>query len=103
LYVITRRDLDPGYQATQSIHAFREFLEKHPIVEALWYETSNYIGLLSVANEEELVKLLNKANEKGIKASFFREPDIDDQITAIVLEPNDLSRRLVSNLPLALK
>lgn len=64
---------------------------------------SNYVGLLSVANEEELVKLLNKANAKGIKTSFFREPDIDDQITAIVLEPNDLSRRLVSNLPLALK
>jgi hypothetical protein len=33
----------------------------------------------------------------------FREPDINNEITAIAVEPSEKSRKLCSNLPLALK
>jgi len=40
---------------------------------------------------------------ENIKYSVFKEPDIDNQVTAIALEPSDLTRKLCSNIPLALK
>ena len=103
LYVITRQDLDPGYQAVQSIHAAIQFKFEHPEVSQHWFEKSNYLGLLSVANEDELSRLISEASEKGIKFAVFREPDINDQITAIALEPGSKSKKLCSHLKLALK
>jgi len=42
------------------------------------------------------------AKEKEIKFSIFREPDFDDEITAIALEPGRKSKKLCSKLNLAL-
>jgi hypothetical protein len=41
--------------------------------------------------------------EQGIRFSVFKEPDIDNQITAIALEPGSKSKKICSNLSLALK
>lgn len=38
-----------------------------------------------------------------IKLSVFREPDIDNQITAIALEPGTQTKKLCSNIKLALR
>ena len=103
MYIITRRDLHPGQQAVQSIHAMRQFTAEHSEIDRSWFENSNYLGLLSVANEDELEKLIYKASSKDIRFSVFREPDIGNKITAIALEPCDWSRRLCSSLRLALK
>lgn len=103
MYVITRSDLEPGYQAVQSMHALRQFTAEHPEVDREWFESSNYLGLLSVANEDELVKLIEQAADLGIKYSIFREPDIGDQITAIALEPGPKSKKLCGKLKLALR
>lgn len=103
MYVITRADLDKGYQGVQSIHAGIQFVFEHPEFAQIWYQKSNYLGFLSVANEEELKLLIEKASEKGIKFSVFREPDIDNQITAIALEPSSASKKLCSRLRLAMK
>ena len=89
-----------GYQAVQSIHAMREFIACYPELDLEWYNNSNYIALLVVENENELIKLLSKADKKCIKSAFFQEPDINNQITAIVLEPSLDSRRLCANLRL---
>lgn len=101
--MITRADLDPGYQAVQSLHAGIQFAMEHTEIHKEWFEQSNYLGLLSVANELELTKLIDKAKSQGIALSIFREPDIDDQITAIALAPSIQSKKLCSNLKLALR
>ena len=62
---------------------------------------SNYICLLKVANESELKDLLVAAKERQIACSEFREPDYDDSLTAICLEPGEKSKRLVRGLKLA--
>lgn len=76
---------------------------EHYEIHKQWFETSNYLGFLSVSNEIELNKLIEKAHSRGIKLSVFREPDIDNQITAIAIEPGVKSRKLCSNLKLALR
>jgi peptidyl-tRNA hydrolase len=101
LYVITRSDLSLGYQAVQSMHALREFVQEHPETDREWYSKSNYLALLSVKNEHDLVVLLHKAASTGLRVSVFREPDVGNEITAIALEPGPKSKRLCSSLPLA--
>jgi len=44
-----------------------------------------------------------RARMKNVKASAFREPDIDNQLTAIALEPGEDTYSLTGNLNLALK
>lgn len=95
--------MTPGYIGVQSIHAGIQFVFDHPEYAKSWFEISNYLGFLSVSNEDELIKLIEKAKNNDIKHSIFREPDIDNQITAIALSPGDKSRKLCSNLKLALK
>lgn len=85
------------------MHALRQFTAEHPDIDKIWFEQSNYLGLLSVKNEEELVKLMEEATSKEISFSIFREPDIDNQITAIALSPGPKSKKLCSRLPLALR
>lgn len=101
LYLITRNDLSPGYQAVQSCHAIRQFVEEHPDIDSAWFKESNYIALLQVENEEQLESLLLKASTRGIKCTYFREPDLSNELTAIALEP--AAKNLCKRLPLALK
>lgn len=103
MYIITRSDLEPGYQAVQSGHAAIQYVFEHPECARNWFDNSNYLGFLSVNNEQDLLNLIKRAEEKEIKFSIFREPDIDNQITAIALEPGSISKKLCSNLRLALK
>lgn len=103
LFVVTRRDMSPGYQAVQSCHAIRQFTAEHPERDSEWYSMSNYIALLSVADEVELMRLVVSAKDHGLRWSTFREPDVDGQITAIALEPHPKTVELCRGLPLALK
>lgn len=59
--------------------------------------------MLSVANESELLALLDKAQARGLRATGFHEPDLDGQLTAICIEPCEATSKLVSNLPLLLR
>lgn len=101
--MITRADISPGYQGVQSIHAGIQFIFEHPEFAREWYHNSNYLGFLSVANEQELHRLVEQAASLGLKHSIFKEPDIGDQVTAIALESGPKSKKLCSNLGLALK
>lgn len=101
--MIGREDLGSGYMSVQAMHAAIQFQHDYPEHAAAWYKQSNYLGFLSVSNEDELTRIIHKASALGIKFSVFREPDIDDRITAIALEPGTLSKKLCSNIKLALR
>ena len=103
LIVVTRRDLTPSYQSTQSLHAIAEFCLEHSDIANSWRKNSQYLTYLSVKDESELLFLIEKAHSRRIVISLFREPDIDNQITAIAMEPSDESRRLCRGIPCALK
>jgi hypothetical protein len=84
------------------MHALRQFTAEHPEVDKLWFDNSNYLGLLSVEDERALYKLMEEAQQYDIKFSIFREPDIGNQMTAIALAPGPKSKKLCSRLKLAL-
>lgn len=103
LFVVTRRDIAPGYQGVQSQHALRQFTADHPERDAEWFAQSNYLAWLSVADEVELMRLITEAKDRGLRWSAFHEPDVGGQITAIALEPHPETVKLCKGLPLALK
>ena len=103
LYVVTRRDMTPGYQGVQSIHAALEFAALYPDTFMYWNLSSNYLCWLSVKDEAVLASYLRAAEAKGIKSVGFYEPDIGDQLTAIAIESGRRSALMLRTLPLALK
>lgn len=103
LTLVTRRDISPGYQAVQSCHAIRQFTADHPEIDGEWFKSSNFLALLSVENEIELMRLLVAASDAGIKSAIWREEDVGGAITAIALEPSASTVQLCKGLPLALK
>ena len=103
LVVVTRQDLSPGYQAVQAGHALIQFQHEYPEISKKWHSNSNYLALLSTKDEQSLINLISKCQSKDLKVSVFTEPDIDNQVTAITIEPSVETQKLCSNLPLALK
>jgi hypothetical protein len=84
----------------QSAHAAIDFQHDHPEVASQWQTKSNYLALLTVADEEALIKLITKAIFTGIKHTIFREPDLGNEITAVAFEPTDAAKKLTSSCPL---
>jgi len=103
LFVVTRRDIAPGYQGVQSQHALRQFTADHPDLDAEWFTNSNFLAWLSVDDEVELMRLIARAKDHGLRWSVFREPDVGGEITAIAIEPHPKAVELCRGLPLALK
>ncbi len=100
LRVVTRRDLKYGVSATQACHAAIDFQHQFQTEAKQWQTKSNYLALLTVSDEEALVKLINKAEMSGIKFTLFCEPDLNNEITAVAFEPSDKARKLTSSCPL---
>lgn len=103
LYVVTRRDIPPGYQGVQSQHAAVQFVFDHAERGVDWFRCSNFLAWLSVADEVELMRLIIVAKDNHVRWSAFREPDVGGQITAIALEPGPKTIEMCKGLPLALK
>lgn len=100
LRVVTRRDLPLNVQAVQATHAAIDFQHQHSVEAINWHTQSNFLALLTVKSEHELDKLISKAIFLDIKHTVFREPDLDNQITAVAFEASDNSRKLTSSCPL---
>lgn len=92
-----------GSQLAQSCHACFEFHMKYPDVIKEWHNNSNYIAILAAKDESELISLVRKLESKKIKFAIFRESDLNNEITAIAIEPGPRGKRLTSSFPLALK
>jgi peptidyl-tRNA hydrolase len=95
--------LTVGQQAVQSTHAAINFIFEHMGRAGPWFENSNYLVQLNVSNEHELLKLIEKCDKLGLAYTVFREPDLNDSITAIAIEPSHLSKKVVSHLRLLFK
>lgn len=102
LTIVTRGDLTPGYQSSQATHSALLFSQEHPYIFQQWLNQP-YIVLLSIKNEQELKKLIFKLKKSNLYFSVFTEPDIDNQITAVCIEPSEKTRRFTSSLPLMLR
>lgn len=104
LYIITRRDLPTaGSQAAQLVHAITQFNKYNPQAYSKWFNDSNYLALLSVKDLEELNSLCKKLREASKEFYSFYEPDYDNKLTAIVINPGEDDKKFISQLPLALK
>ena len=103
LYIVVRNDLPPGAQLAQAVHAKDEFAQKFPSINQAWYDQSNYICVLQVADEDSLAALEGEATRLEIKYACFCEPDRDHGLTALALEPDDATKMLCKNLQLALR
>ncbi len=96
LYVVVSAALSAGLKAAQAIHAFRQFVGEYPHLEQYWYHESNNIVVLQT---DDLPALADDLSGKGLRLCTFREPDLEDQLTALCVEPN--AANWLSTLPLA--
>jgi len=92
----------PGQQLAQSVHAAFQFSKEHPNIAINWMKKSNFICILQIKNEEQLANLTIKAINHNLAYSEFREPDYNNSLTAITIEPGQKTKELVKNLRLAL-
>ena len=82
LYVIVRKDLTHSQRAVQAGHAVAEFLLRGPNFR--WNNgTLIYLGVKGLKQLENLKMKLDFA---GIKYTEFREPDLNNEVTAIASE-----------------
>lgn len=98
-----RSDLSPGLQLAQAVHAAFQFFAEWPSLARAWTEDSNFLVVVAVPDEAALADLATAAVEEGIVRTIVREPDLDNEITAVALQPGPDARRLCGQLPLALK
>lgn len=76
MYVIVRADLTIAQQAVQAIHASLEPAKTQKIPPDL------HLVLCSVKDEEQLIRTIIRFSKKRIKLYPFREPDLNNSITA---------------------
>lgn len=100
LYVVTRADLSPGQQATQSAHAAFSVGQEHPATVGAWFRESTYLVLLTVPDRETLETLAADAARAGLMFTRWAEPDMGDELTAVAITPSPTASRLVARLPL---
>lgn len=86
LYILIRKDLAPAYQAVQAGHAVAAWLLRNPGQAAEW--GNHTLIYLQIDNEEELQYWGEKLDRRGLEWTGFREPDIDNQLTAIACYSN---------------
>ncbi len=92
LYVVVRADLSVAQKAVQAGHALAEWLLNNE-------ETTNWdngtLVYLTATNSIKLRNLIHKLYDNNIKFSSFKEPDLDNEVTAIAsLGSNKMFKRL---------
>jgi hypothetical protein len=107
LYLVTRADLRHGSQAAQLVHGMATFARHYPATFEDWERTSNTVVCLTVPDEATLHEIRSQAHEaserteSGLAIAEFFEPDFDNQLTCVVLEPIEVFQDICKGLPLA--
>lgn len=82
IYTITRKDISISQKAVQSMHAGMQYMIDHnPHLDFKWNNGS--IICLELGTEKALRRWMRKLESQDIKFSIFREPDMNNEITAI--------------------
>lgn len=98
-----RGDLSAGEQAAQVAHVAFEFTIENPSLVRQWHQDSNYLVIVAVADGHAIHELAVKADDFNLAYWVMQEPDMNDEATAIALEPGQVARKLCASLPLALR
>jgi len=79
MYVITRRDLPKTVATVQSIHAAIEVTSNMN----LRFSETPWVIVYGVDDEPALHGWAERLHRKGVPYTAFREPDMENQMTAI--------------------
>jgi peptidyl-tRNA hydrolase len=83
------------------MHAAIDYVLKHDALS--WWQTSNTIVVLEVADEAKILEMAAKLESEGIRHALFRERAMGMQATSIALDPEDeRAQKLTKRLKLAL-
>lgn len=86
----------------QATHSAIQWVMDNPEESKIWHETSDYIVMLNIEDEEKLKELISQAEIKKINFSTYREPDLGCQYTAVAFSPGKKTKSLCRGLKLAL-
>lgn len=89
MYVIVRTDLSLSQQLVQSIHAAIEAYRQQKISDQ---EPHPSLVVCGIPNERQLLSTFTEISSTHIPVTIFREPDLENQATAIatgLLEQKD--------------
>jgi hypothetical protein len=81
MYVLVRQDLDQKYRCVQGSHAVCKYAIEHEILFKVW--NNGYLIFLGVQNLKALRNWIEKLETVGKNFSVFKEPDLDNQETAL--------------------
>lgn len=82
LYVIVRKDLSVSQRAVQAGHVVAQFCLDRPF--SRWKNgTLVYLG---IKNLTQLEKLMNQLRNNNNDYTYFREPDRNNEVTAIATD-----------------
>jgi peptidyl-tRNA hydrolase len=80
-----------------------QYCVEHPTQAEMWHRHSNFLVVVSVPDEVALLTLDSLAWTVGLSHEVVREPDYENSVTAVVLAPGPMARKLCAEFPLALK
>ena len=86
MYIIVRKDISPEQQSVQAIHASIESTRKFCKESEKDWEHP-HIVLCGVKNENSLLSAILRLEKHCIPFEIFREPDLNNEITAIATSP----------------
>lgn len=102
LYVLVRSDLSHGQQLAQACHVMADFMLHSNEIhcrcgqctpQKIW--DNETIVVLKTKNEEELSGWLEFfRNSDGVSCSYFNEPDLGGQLTAIAVHGLEVPKAL---------
>ena len=81
MYILVRKDLTQIYKIVQGAHALAQYALENTQLFNEWKNET--IVFLDVNDEKSLLKWKDKLFYSDKVISTFREPDIDNQLTAI--------------------
>ena len=84
MYVLVRNDISKSQQAVQGGHALAEYMLKFPDSRDWNNHTLIYLGV----SPQDLEMLCEKYTDRLKNIAAFKEPDLNDELTAFAfLEP----------------